>query len=661
MTIWKKRVAYLAVGTLAVAGLSGAFGQTAMAADDDVAPTSGPAFDALAKSLLADEGVQAVALDANDNVVIYTTAPLEETGEGARTLAATAGNVTVTQLDAPIEQFATDEVVGGAGYIAFETPSSTSGGLCSVGFSGWDEVGDPVVISAGHCTKDNAYGLSSLTLPTGDPAGGGDPDNADVSPLAGLGTLAFSQFGGPGNTPGAEGDTDAVDISVIDLQNDDLTLLPEVTDWTTASSEDLAASTLPVRSVGAAVAGEPISKSGRTTGFTEGTVQSVNGWANVSGREVYGFMSVLVSKEGDSGGSMIQGDKAVGVLSGGTTSGGVTYVWGANLEAGLEQAGGDFTVALYLDAPVLTAPADGAEIYTGTTILGSAPANSTLEVDPSEGADFEVPVDGAGNWSFAVPGTPGEYSWTVQAVRGFNSSASTSFSLDVLPAPLSPVVIGSPFDGQRVTTILPAISGTGEPGATLTLSGAVDETLTVPASGAWSVPVDLGYGLYSVTAVQTRADASASPPVTIEFDVVPVAPAITDPKDGARFDEGHGPTEVHGTGLDGATVTLWVNGAPSGSTTVVDGTWRLGLAAQLAAGEATFSAAQSIDGVTSDGATNRVTIVAANSAVPAGNGGSSLANTGADAAGPLAAGGIALLLAAAGALLLARRLKAQAE
>lgn len=45
-----------------------------------------------------------------------------------------------------------------------------------------------------------------------------------------LGDFGFSQFGGPGNTSGGP-DPTSTDIGVIDVTNDDLTLLPEVTNW----------------------------------------------------------------------------------------------------------------------------------------------------------------------------------------------------------------------------------------------------------------------------------------------------------------------------------------------------------------------------------------------------------------------------------------------
>ena len=663
----KKRLAYLAVGTLTIAGMSGALGSAAYAADDPELPTSGSEYTALVQSLFTtDSAVQAVATDASGNVVVYTTAPAES---GLKSLVGSKSNVVVKTLSAPLEAYDTDDVVGGAGYAAFDTPvPAGTVSSCSVGFSGFTPDGDPAVISAGHCTHDNANKYSALTLPTGDPAGGGGPDGP-ITLTSELGLLGFSQYGGPGNSAGAEGDVDSVDISTIDITNESLNLLPEVTDWTTAESEDLSESTLPVRSVGEATVGGSVSKSGRTTGFSTGTVESVKGWANVGGRQVYGFMSVLESMPGDSGGSMIQGDTAVGVVSGGgETTSGESLVWGADLEAGLALTGG-YTVEVKVDAPALTSPADGGDVFAGGTISGTGPAGTTLVVNPSEGAKFEVAIGADGTWSFPAPGQAGAISYSALAKSGFSTSPATTFGVTVLPAPLAAPVFSSPADGKSVTTKVSAISGTGEPGATVTLTGAVEGTALVGSDGTWSVEAALGYGRYSVTATQVRDDASQSEPATTSFAVVPVAPVIGDPKTGLGYDQGSGPTSVSGTGVKGAVVSLTVNGSAAGTATVKNGVWSIALVGQLAPGTVTLVATQSIDGVTSAGTTSTITITAVNNgggnggggtgggSVPAGNPGSgSLANTGAPVT-TLLGGGVALLLAAGGLLLVSRRLK----
>ncbi|MFB2554937.1 hypothetical protein [Herbiconiux liangxiaofengii] len=639
--------------------MTGAFGQVAFAADgDDVAPTSGPAFDTLAQSLLVDDQIQAVAKGADGDVVIYSTVPADQIASDARSLVESKSNVTVRVLDAPLQAYDTDDVVGGAGYFA-GAPGASSGGFCSIGFTGWSPEGDPAVISAGHCTLDGTATQSILTLPSGDPAGGGASDSSEAEPTQNLGVLAFAQFGGADNSPGTKGDTKSVDISTIDVTNDDLSLLPEVTDWSTAASEDLSASTITVDSVGSAQLGQPVLKSGRTTGFTTGTVDSVEGWATITNdagekRQVYGFGNLLKAAPGDSGGAIMQGGAAVGVLSGGGVVDGQDFVWAADLKAGLALTGG-YAVALHLDAPTLTSPADGGKVATSAAITGTAPAGSTVFAAQGSGAPFKTTTAADGTWAFPAPAEEGDYTYTVYAERGFDKSASSTFSVEVVPA--SPLFT-SPTDGESVVTSVSGISGKGEPGAVITLTGDVEGTTTVGADGTWKFDVKLGYGQFAVNATQT-ADGFTSLASTVKFAVVPVAPAITDPVNGSGYDQGQGPTSVSGTGIDGATVTLAVNGSPAGTTTVANGTWKIALVGQLAAGSVSITATQTINSAVSATATSTIAITAVNAgSTPAGNGSNgSLANTGAPVA-PLAGGGIALLLAAGGLLLVARRTRA---
>jgi hypothetical protein len=647
-TSLKKRVAYLVMGTVTVAGMTGAFGTAAFAGEGDTkVPTSGAAFDGYARTLLGSDDVEAVATDGHGNVVVYTTTAVDQIDDAkAQELVESTSNKIVKVLDAPLESYDADDVVGGAGYVS-NPDAQGYVGLCSIGFTGWTPQGAPAFLSAGHCTDDGAITASNLTLPTGDPGGGGNVDNSDIQPTQPLGTLGFAQFGGPGNTAGQVGNFNSIDISAWNVTNGGLTLHPAVTDWTTAASEDLAASSFPVKSVGEAVVGAAISKSGRTTGFTSGTVESVKGWANVEGRQVYGFMTVLKAAPGDSGGSMTQGSTAVGVLSGGSTNAaGITHTWGADLKAGLALTGG-YSVALQLDTPTVTS---GAQVVSGTPITGTGNPGSDLTVTPSTGASFVVKVDANGVWSFPA-GKPGAYNYSIYTQRGFDTSATTTFAVVVTPAPLPTPVITSVTPGQSVATSVTSISGTGAAGATLTLSGAVTGTALVAADGTWSVKANLGYGSYTVTAVQTRADSAASQPAAVSFTVVPVAPVITSPASGTSYAYGSGPTTITGTGIDGAQIGLSINGTVVRTAVVANGAWSITLDSQLPVGTITVSAAQTIGGVTGFASASTITITPAvagvtptKPAAPAGNGKGVLASTGADVA-PVLGGALGLLLA----------------
>ena len=78
-----------------------------------------------------------------------------------------------------------------------------------------------------------------------------------------------------------------------------------------------------------AYVGESVKRSGSTTGVHSGTVQALNATVNYSEGTVSGLIKTNVCAEGgDSGGSLFDGTKALGLTSGGSgdcTSGGTTY------------------------------------------------------------------------------------------------------------------------------------------------------------------------------------------------------------------------------------------------------------------------------------------------------------------------------------------------
>jgi streptogrisin D len=78
-----------------------------------------------------------------------------------------------------------------------------------------------------------------------------------------------------------------------------------------------------------AYVGESVRRSGSTTGLHSGTVTGLNATVNYSEGTVYGLIKTTVCAEGgDSGGSLFDGTKAIGLTSGGSgncSSGGTTY------------------------------------------------------------------------------------------------------------------------------------------------------------------------------------------------------------------------------------------------------------------------------------------------------------------------------------------------
>ncbi|QGH68444.1 trypsin-like serine protease [Pseudactinotalea sp. HY158] len=534
--------------------------------------------------------VAAVGVDADGGLVIAVDGEGIDAGIDEARIAAYEDRATIVQVEGGFSALAAPgSVVGGAGIYTDTADNQAS--VCSVGFSSWNSTGEPAVVTAGHCTDDGALVDVGLSVPENDAAGGG------ILPGPDLGVYGFSQFGGPGNTAGSEIDP-GTDIAVIDEINTDLTLSPEITDWT--DTDDLAASTTVITGVGAVDPnGAAIERSGRTTGHSSTSAANVSmiaGVAEVDGRYVLGFLvDDIAVDQGDSGGPVYQGETAIGIVSGGNPTG--NQLWAADLQDALAHTDG-YTIQLHIDAPAVTAPDAGGDIDAGDAITGTAPAGTTLVVQPVGGDEFTVDVDSDGTWSFDAPQELGDYAFTLQAENGYNASETVEHDVNVtLPAP----AITAPADGDRVTEAISSVSGTGYDGATVHVTIDGEELTAEVAGGAWSVETDLGYGPHEVGAYQVFEEQQSAT-VTAAVTVAPAAPEITVPADGGFFAETEltDVLDVEGTGIDGATVTLLVDGEQAGTAVVTGGAWSIAVDRDFAPGDYTLAAAQTIDGTDSD-------------------------------------------------------------
>lgn len=512
----------IAVCALALTGFLVASPAVAVG-DAESLPFSGSAFDAKATSLLQLDGVVSVTRDKDDNVVVRT----EENAPAATVQAVdeleTRYDNIVAGTSEPNIAYSVTDVVGGAGYSMSDTADNRYS--CSIGFSAWTPSGGPALVTAGHCAEDMKPEVT-LTRPSGDDAVGANP----FEPVAGLGTFGFSQFGGPDKSVGGE-TANSVDIGVIDVTNPAVTLQPAVTDWTGGAADNLAASTLPVKSIGNPAIGQTVVKSGRTTGHTTGGTVTEIGWANIGGRTVRGVKAMgLYGQPGDSGGAVLAGTTAVGVVSGGPDGG--AWTWVANIADSLSLTGG-YTLQLALDAPTLNV-ASGSDVIRGSRISGTAPAGTTVTVEGDGGFTATVAVAADGAWSFTAPMTVGALTFSATAASGFNQSPALNATLNVIAGPLTAPTITSPAPGGTATSPVTAITGTANPGYTVTLTGDVTGTAVADADGVWSIPANLGVGSYTISAVQsyegeTSEAAAAAFTVTEapapEPPAAPVAPA----------------------------------------------------------------------------------------------------------------------------------------
>lgn len=261
------------------------------------------------------------------------------------------------------------------------------------------------------------------------------------------------------------------------------------------------------------------------------------------------------------------------------------------------------TFSIDVTAPAalaIVAPATGSTLADATPVVsGTGEPGSTVQVMEGVTSICSTTVDGSGTWSCGSPAlTDGAHTFTVTQTDGAGNSGSpstTTFIVDTT-APAAPVVL-APVDGGIVATSTPPFTGTGEPGALVTVAeGAVTIcTATVAGGGTWScVPTaPLADGSHVVTAVQSDGAGNDSPAVTLTFEVdtVVVAPTIVAPTEGASVNDTT-PT-FSGIAEPGATVTV-TSGADVLCTVVVagDGTWQCESTVTMATGAATVSATQ---------------------------------------------------------------------
>ncbi|HDC4505714.1 BapA/Bap/LapF family large adhesin [Enterobacter kobei] len=244
-----------------------------------------------------------------------------------------------------------------------------------------------------------------------------------------------------------------------------------------------------------------------------------------------------------------------------------------------------------------TAPPDAVvTVYDGTTLLGTAI------------------LDGSGGWSFTpvTPLTDGPHSLTVHTTDAAgNTTVSSPFVLTVdTVAPATPDIPAitvnpdgtetplNPGETTRDTT--PTLSGTGNPGDTVTIynGGVKLDDVVVDGTGnwTWTPATPLPNGTYDITLTVTNMDGTGnesapSQPVTITIDtdppVTPAAPVITDSvsqvtgpvPDGGTTNDPRPVLSGTGTANDVINITDTVNGIPTVVGTVtVDSTgnwsWR---------------------------------------------------------------------------------------
>jgi hypothetical protein len=353
------------------------------------------------------------------------------------------------------------DLLGGDLWFYFTDTTTGEGLICSTGFNGYDKsTGAKEFLTAGHCGDYQD---------TGDPAPANGvvyaaTDTTPVSLDAGvpvqspsLGSLDQSSFHFG----------DGEDSGVVDVTDTEAKPEPAVNTWgsgdtdadansTTSQGVENSGGTVPVFAAAAAVSGEPVCHSGERTGWQCGTVINDDVTAEVQGatevQAVDGIETSVCLLPGDSGGSFVSGEYAVGLASAGDftseSSSGAGYnscsgtgysiaypmVSAASGEESAAQSEPDFELAVSVPAPVIsTATAD---VVTGDGTIGGdlkglSATGTPVSLSLDGHANASTTADSSGDWSFSLTGlADGVHSYTVTAGSG-HSTASASGTLSV--------------------------------------------------------------------------------------------------------------------------------------------------------------------------------------------------------------------------------------
>jgi hypothetical protein len=259
------------------------------------------------------------------------------------------------------------------------------------------------------------------------------------------------------------------------------------------------------------------------------------------------------------------------------------------------------------DAPVITAPADGSVTNNAKLVIaGTGEAGATVTVTDGTDVLGTAKVDADGKWSLTPAGglADGKRSFTAtqrdEAGNVSAVSAMVTVTVEVSakkPVPTAPVIT-APADGLVTNNAKVVIAGTGEAGATVTVTDgtAVLGTAKVDDNGHWSLELagGLADGGHGLAATQKDVAGNVSGPsaaVKITVDTVVAAPVILVPADGASVNAAR--PVIAGTGEPGATVTVTDGTDVLGTAKVdADGKWSLTPAGGLADGKHSLTATQ---------------------------------------------------------------------
>jgi hypothetical protein len=434
--------------------------------------------------------------------------------------------VTAKALSSPAD--GSSKLLGGDLWFYFTDLSTGEGFECSTGFNGYDQgTGAREFLTAGHCADYQHTGEPAPANGVVYAATDTDPVTLDGLPLQApaLGSLNQSSFRLGGGA----------DSGIVNVTDAKATPAPAVNTWgsgggnSTASQGVENSGSVPVLAAAAVYSGEPVCHSGARTGWQCGVVENADMSVNVrtvtGSQPVDSFATNACALPGDSGGSFVSGEYAVGLTSAGSfepepgsqpgdvgyhncAAGGITYAYpmlpAAYGEESAALSAQGFELAVSVPVPVISTATTN--LFAGTgTISGYLPRPFATGTPVSLTLDGQrvasTTGDASGNWSFSLSGlADGAHSYIVTAGTGHSTEAKSG-TLSVGQVTVS----GSVQVGKTLTAGVTGVPSDGTVAYQWNVNGAV-----VATGGTYLIPATAVGQALTVTATVTEGGNSVS-------------------------------------------------------------------------------------------------------------------------------------------------------
>ncbi|WP_344029113.1 Ig-like domain-containing protein [Leucobacter iarius] len=217
------------------------------------------------------------------------------------------------------------------------------------------------------------------------------------------------------------------------------------------------------------------------------------------------------------------------------------------------------------------------------TITGTGQPGATITVKEGDTVLGTTTVGADGKWSLTPEQDLAEGKHTIVAEQdadGQKSTAEGSFEINLIDE----LLVAGPTPGAVVDTATPTVSGTAEPGATVTVkdkNGTTLGTATADENGNWSTGIGtLPDGNHQIVVTDTHGGSKTVDfVVDAEADFAELVVTSPAPENGATPTVDSKTPTVSGTGEPGAEITITDQDGTELGKTVVDenGDWAITL------------------------------------------------------------------------------------